>query len=248
MPRIGGTRNPSLRGVMMVDTWRGQLRVRAWPKKRGKRAHPNTLKQNAWFSEASNLIKFADPTQYATAITRTKRTGLYPRDLLMRTMAGGIYDIREADGRVLTKRPKRFPDMAFQGAYIRRSNNLAVAAATATFIPWGFAVLNAGGFWSVGDPTKLTIPADVTVVRLNAGVWISADSTGLILLEIVRQDGFVVARQDILGTGSNGISVVGPPLDVRAGETYQARIFAANALTVSPDNGTAFGAEVIGTV
>lgn len=75
----------------MIDTVRGVLRVRKWPKKRGP---PKSAKQRFWvdwFIQANLLAKYADGMSQARAIAMTKGTGLYPRDVLLSAMRGRLY-------------------------------------------------------------------------------------------------------------------------------------------------------------
>lgn len=84
-------RMPSYRGEVMIDTCKGVLRVRKWPKKRGK---PRSAAQRYWvdwFKQANLLAKYADGLTQARAIALTKGTGLYPRDIMLSAMRGRLY-------------------------------------------------------------------------------------------------------------------------------------------------------------
>ena len=75
----------------MIDTVRGVLRVRKWPKKRGT---PKSALQRwwiDWFTQANLLAKYADGLSQAGAIALTKGSGLYPRDVLLAAMRGRLY-------------------------------------------------------------------------------------------------------------------------------------------------------------
>ena len=75
----------------MIDTVRGVLRVRKWPKKRGT---PRSALQRwwvDWFTQANLLAKYADGLSQANAIKITKGTGLYPRDVFLMAMRGRLY-------------------------------------------------------------------------------------------------------------------------------------------------------------
>lgn len=91
-------RGPSFRGRIMIDTFRGVLRVRKWPKKRGR---PRSAKQRFWvdwFVQANRLAKYADGMSLARAIEMTKGSGLYPRDVLLMAMRGRLYTWSTPDG------------------------------------------------------------------------------------------------------------------------------------------------------
>jgi hypothetical protein len=84
-------RLPSFTGRVMVDTVRGVLRVRKWPRKRGKPTNPTTLWWNDWFRQANFLAKYADAMSMRRAIEMTEGTPLYPRDVLLSAMRGRLY-------------------------------------------------------------------------------------------------------------------------------------------------------------
>ncbi len=91
-------RMPSLRNVVMIDTVRGVLRVRKWPKKRGT---PRSALQRwwiDWFRQANILAKYVDGASQALAIAMTKGSGLYPRDVLLKAMRGRLYHFTDQDG------------------------------------------------------------------------------------------------------------------------------------------------------
>ncbi len=91
-------RMPSLRNVVMIDTVRGVLRVRKWPKKRGT---PRSALQRwwiDWFRQANLLAKYVDGASQARAIALTKGSGLYPRDVLLKAMRGRLYHFIDQDG------------------------------------------------------------------------------------------------------------------------------------------------------
>ena len=91
-------RLPSLRNVVMVDTVRGVLRVRKWPKKYGKPRSALQAWWIDWFKQANLLAKYADPMSQRRAIELTKGSGLYPRDVLLQAMRGRLYVWRDDTG------------------------------------------------------------------------------------------------------------------------------------------------------
>ncbi len=91
-------RMASIRGRIMIDTVRGVLRVRKWPKKRGP---PKSALQRFWidwFTQANLLAKYADAESQRRAIQMTKDTGLYPRDVLLSAMRGRLYTWADETG------------------------------------------------------------------------------------------------------------------------------------------------------
>ncbi len=89
---------PSFRNVMMVDVVKGQLRVRKWPKKRGKAKSALQQYWIDWFTQANLLAKYADAASHSRAIEITRKSGLYPRDVLLAAMRGRLYQWNSPDG------------------------------------------------------------------------------------------------------------------------------------------------------
>lgn len=89
---------PSLRNVVMIDTVRGVLRVRKWPKKYGKARSALQQYWIDWFRQANLLAKYADGAQQARAIAMTKGSGLYPRDVMLKAMRGRLYTWADTTG------------------------------------------------------------------------------------------------------------------------------------------------------
>lgn len=58
----------------------------------------------------------------------------------------------------------------WKGARVRRTANQTISSATISSITWQVADINTNAFWSAGAPTRLTVPANVTKVRLRGGV------------------------------------------------------------------------------
>jgi len=89
---VGGdprsTRGISLNKQYMVDVYRGTIRVRKWPKKRGPPKTDAHREQVEKFSQANRLAKYALPQSQVAAISATKNTSFYPRDLQVMAMYG----------------------------------------------------------------------------------------------------------------------------------------------------------------
>ena len=82
----------------MIDTVRGVLRVRKWPRKRPGKRTPIERFWSDWFKQANLLAKYADPMSQARAIQMTKGSGMYPRDVLLKAMRGRLYAWTTSDG------------------------------------------------------------------------------------------------------------------------------------------------------
>ncbi len=82
----------------MIDTCRGVLRVRKWPKKYGKPRSALQAWWVDWFRQAIFMAKYADGMTQARAIELTKGTGLYPRDIMIKAMRGRLLYWTDEDG------------------------------------------------------------------------------------------------------------------------------------------------------
>jgi len=82
----------------MVDTVRGVLRVRKWPRKRGKPTSAAQLFWIDWFKQANLLAKYASAYDSARAIAITAKSGMYPRDVILAAMRGRLYTWVDQDG------------------------------------------------------------------------------------------------------------------------------------------------------
>ncbi len=92
-------RSESLRGSFMVDTVRGELRVRKWPRKRGRPTSAKQLWWIDWFKQANKLAKYVDAATARRAIQLTLGTGMYPRDIILSAMRGRLYNWVDQNGK-----------------------------------------------------------------------------------------------------------------------------------------------------
>lgn len=95
----GGGRTPSLRGILVVDTTRGNLRVRAWPKPRGKNRHPTNIYWSQWLNAATYLYRY-QPAKFQAALQRaTEGTPWMPRDIFISALRGRAWSFSDENGR-----------------------------------------------------------------------------------------------------------------------------------------------------
>ncbi len=93
-------RGPSYSGKYMIDTVRGVLRVRKWPRKRGTPKSALQLWWIDWFRQANYLAKYVDAASARRAIEITANSGMYPRDVLLAAMRGRLYIWQDKAGKV----------------------------------------------------------------------------------------------------------------------------------------------------
>ena len=82
----------------MVDTVRGVLRVRKWPKRRGRPMSSVQRFWVDWFRQANVLAKYASAMDQRAAIEASKNSGFYPRDIILKAMRGRLYWWTTPDG------------------------------------------------------------------------------------------------------------------------------------------------------
>lgn len=94
-------RQPSLRGLLMVDTVRGVVRVRKWPEKRGRNRSAVNQWWSEWLRQAMLLWKYSDPRQQQLWRDATKDLPVKPTDPFIQAIRGTIWFFVDEDGIVL---------------------------------------------------------------------------------------------------------------------------------------------------
>jgi len=224
---------------------RGQMVVRSWPRKRGPSKSPGVRRQNDWFREANKITQSLQPTQMSLAIDMTKGTGLYPRDLLLRQMSGGIYDLYDENGRHYLPKTDYRETKVFQGVILQLAATTVFTANIAKFLTWPLPIIDTLGFWSVSAPTLITIPEGVTMVELHCGISVTPDS-GNLLTSIFATSLPLAAETSnegwnlISGQASSG------PVPVIAGDTFSLRGVCSKTRTTDPNRRTFLSLNVLG--
>ena len=164
-------KRPSLRGAIMIDTPNGKLRMRAWPKKRGTPKSAKVREQNEWFKKTTQLIKYAAANQQREAIEAPKGTGLLPRDLLMRAVSEGFYDIYEPSGQVIGQRRKGYNRVMYQGLIAKVTNGFSLPANSLVTLSMQLPQIDTAGMYNIASPTLITIPQGIQVVDINVAIY-----------------------------------------------------------------------------
>ena len=238
-------RTPSFTGRVIVDNWRGQLRTRSWPRKRGKTATPAQQEQRDWFALANQRAKYAAAPMIAAAIDAAKGTGWYPKDLILRAMSGGMWNIRMPDGQLIQPLRRGLMAVDFQGAIARPAGDIGIPTGSTFFIPWPSIVRDTAGFWDVGAPTRFTIPAGVQIVNIVAGMQQVTSGTGDVLLRVIRNSGTAVAFTRTDPKFQGGVQAVSGPLLVSAGDYFEANVRSEIATNLKGSGPTFFTLEVL---
>lgn len=104
----------------------------------------------------------------------------------------------------------------------------SIADATPTAIGWDGIQFDDAGFWSAANPTRITIPAGVTRVRLTAGVRWAASATGERKLSIrsnpsgIYEANSIWASDDRPSDATGDATVPTGPIDVEEGMYFEA--------------------------
>lgn len=235
----------SLRGILMVDSVRGRMRARVWPRKRGKPKAAVTLAWNQWFKDAARLSKFIDPKLTIAAMEQTKNTGLYPRDVIFQAMSVGVGDIVLPDGQLYQHGPRVRFKIMYQGAIIRPTANISIGSGSVVFVPWPLPVLDTLGFWSSGSPTRLTIPAGVQIVRFFGGANSTTSNNGRTTMQVRLNGSAVKGFTNVDAPGTSGAEVETGPVVVSEGDYAELGVFFETATVLNSIGATYFGVDVL---
>lgn len=100
-------RRPTLRRGIMVDLVNGKIRVRKWPRPKGRRRTKAQRKLENDFALAQRASKYIAPQIAASAITETGSSPLLPRDLTTMWFYNRMYAFQTEDGKVIFPMPAR---------------------------------------------------------------------------------------------------------------------------------------------
>ena len=247
--QTGKQRYPSLQGRVIYDTYRGQQRVRSWPRPRGPSPLEQQQIQTEWFKAANLLAVKAAPSQMAVAVESTRNLGLYPRDVIIRAMGAGLIDIIEPDGSLIQYRQDRLDKVIFQGAVLELDVDQAIPANTVTTVSFPLPVIDTASFWDVTSPGRLTIPEGVTLVEVGCRTLQLTTKTGQLIL-LLNWNGIEFARQAIGGTMWHGEVLKTGPLPVVEGDYFQFKLFMGytGGVAVAAGKKTGFNINVLGTI
>lgn len=150
----------------MVDVFRGRIRIRQWPRKRGTPKSLAVRLNNSSWRNAVAAIKLASPGQWAQALRITKGTGLYPRDVLLKAMTVGLWDIVLPDGTILSSYRPKVEAVVYQGACIENQAGQNFASGD-NIVAFDTPRIDTSLIWDGAQPTRFTVPPTVSRVRLR---------------------------------------------------------------------------------
>jgi len=217
----GRQERPAVKDRLMIDTFRGVMRVRKWPRKRGPSKSPAVRQQNAWFKAANEIAKRAHGSQIAQSMVLARGTGLYPRDLIIRAIGVGLIDIVFPGGNISTYRQGGIDPVAFQGAIVQLAAPIAIPIGVSTVMTWTLPLKDTGGFWNVAFPTRLTIPAGVTIVGLHCRSLERVTRAGQMQILIAKNGAVEFGRAGYNATSFHGESWDSGPMVVIPGDYFE---------------------------
>ncbi len=94
-------RQPSFYGVLMVDTVRGSIRVRKWPRPRGENRPAIQKFWSDWLRQVMLLYKYAPSREKIIWAEAVRNMPVKITDLYMQTMRGTLWVLEGPDGTVI---------------------------------------------------------------------------------------------------------------------------------------------------
>jgi hypothetical protein len=204
----------------------------------------------------------------ATAIGDTPPASPVAGQLWWNSASGELY-IRYADADssqwvVAVLPPVSVPEAATDGKIYARQNGAWVSPRAArltrataqsinnvavTPVSWSTATFDLGGFWNAGAPTRLTIPAGVSLVRVTGqSDWIS-NLTGERYISITRNGGAIPLAIDRRSSPSmTEANFSTGPVQVAAGDYFEMSAYQTSGGALNFNNAPAawFSIEVLG--
>ncbi|MCF4167554.1 hypothetical protein L2U69_18050 [Zavarzinia compransoris] len=124
--------------------------------------------------------------------------------------------------------------LPFRGALLRRSTNFSVAT-TGVYVavPWQSVEYDSDAFWDAGQPSRLTIPAGVTKVRIVGNIeWQTSPTSQLV--EVRKNGNSVPGGGAVIVRGDSGYSnqmrnLSSAVLPVSAGDWFELAVYVGTA-------------------
>lgn len=146
----------------------------------------------------------------------------------------------------------KIQDLRGKGAWLITDTDIAVATSTNVAIPFRTPVYDDLGFQTLSYPSRITIPAKVKKVRINAGVSFTTNANGTRRLFLAK-NGDVTAARTIVGNWIPAhslnieMNITSPVLNVVEGDYFEVYVWqdSGASLKVERVNRTFVSVEVI---
>lgn len=136
---------------------------------------------------------------------------------------------------------------SFAGALVKLTANEATEATTNKLVPWDVATYDTSSFWSAEQPTRLTVPAGVSYVRLTG--QLTNDPADGQLYGTIYKNGAVFDVMPISDTetaGGDSVNFVSPVVPVVPGDYFEVNAYTQTARNLVV-TGTWFQIEAVAT-
>lgn len=240
-------RLPALKRQALVYPKRGQLILAKWPRSRGTPKSSITRQQNNWIQWTAKALAYAAPSQMAVAREATDNKLKYARDLLTQAAAGKMYTIEDENGETLTRNIPQVHRKVFTGARLELSSNLNLVGGSLEVVTWPTPIIDTSNFYSVLQPTRLTIPEGIEYVTLKASGLLANAASIRWAIFILDSAGVAIAQQDTQSDGTRGNSCDTGPIQVAEGDWFECYHLVTAARTLNGNPRTFFTVQVEGT-
>lgn len=116
----------------------------------------------------------------------------------------------------------------WRGCRVVRTSTQSVGNAAFDLMSWQTATVDTDGIFSVGAPTRLTVPTGVTRVRLSASVGWALNATGQRMVSLLKNgsipEGSLAQNAPGLASLMSAVSSSSGSLAVTAGDYFELRV------------------------
>lgn len=133
-------------------------------------------------------------------------------------------------------------------ALVHRSSNQAIAGVTTTTVQWNAEVVDTDGWHdNVTNPSRLTVPAGVSRVRVTANLVTEATASGQFVMTMLKNGadfiGSARSESDTAGTDSvNGMSAI---VAVVPGDYFEVQVYSTGAIDIGSSVASWFSIEEV---
>lgn len=135
----------------------------------------------------------------------------------------------------------------YKGARAVKTASQAIAAGSWVQLTWQQTSRDTNGFWNVANPSRYTIPAGVTKIKLKGAYWTHDGGAGGFGASFWKNGAAVEGSSSDQSSGGNWAfrSIASDVIDVVAGDYFEFVCFATGGTTVFGGTDTWFAIEVV---
>ena len=115
---------------------------------------------------------------------------------------------------------------SFMGAMAKLDSNISLNTKTTLYVPWQSTLYNTSGFWNPTNPTRLTVPKGVKMVKIAANVLWAANDTGSRLLRVKQNGNYMPGLPYVLKTTKGTAATQGSSgaIPVKEGDYFELEV------------------------